>query len=245
MQFVILGNSWETDYFWSVFSNCFGLILFGLTLGLMIVIIVYLWPNYALLSGNEEDDEMEKDYFVNKFSQAYANETSPDETQDSEHSKKWSMIDPLFYYIRRWIFAFVVIFLNDYPFFQIAFLIINNLIELILEVFDIPSFFYTNNSLEMYNNYSILLITQCMLCFTDWVYDPDARTSVGWVMIILTSQNILVNLFLTSKQIVMDGYSMLKLLCHLRKHRNKMSTRLMKTMLKRKVTKFKLFKEEE
>ena len=63
------------------------------------------------------------------------------------------------------------------------------------------------NRLEIYNSFTILCLTYCLLCFTPFVLDADARYQMGYVMIILTTQNILVNIFLIGQ----DPIRLLKL----------------------------------
>ena len=63
------------------------------------------------------------------------------------------------------------------------------------------------NRLEMYNNWTVILLSYCLLCFTPWVSDAGRRYQIGYGMIILTGQNILVNLAIMSY----DPVRMLKL----------------------------------
>ena len=51
----------------------------------------------------------------------------------------------------------------------------------------------------MYNSYTILLLSYCLCCFTPFVLDANARYEVGFAMVFLTAQNILVNLIIIGK----------------------------------------------
>ena len=42
------------------------------------------------------------------------------------------------------------------------------------------------NRLEIYNNYSVLWLSYCLFCYTDYVPDPQARYTIGFLMIFLT-----------------------------------------------------------
>ena len=42
------------------------------------------------------------------------------------------------------------------------------------------------NRLEIYNSFSLLCITYCLLCFTSFVADPGTRYDIGFVLVILT-----------------------------------------------------------
>lgn len=56
-----------------------------------------------------------------------------------------------------------------------------------------------DNAIEMYNSFSILLLTYCLLCLTQFVPDANARYQVGFGMIGLTGQNILVNIYIVGR----------------------------------------------
>ena len=56
----------------------------------------------------------------------------------------------------------------------------------------------TINRLEIYNNWTVILLAYCLLCFTPWVADAGSRYQIGFVMILLTAQNIIFNLALIS-----------------------------------------------
>ena len=55
------------------------------------------------------------------------------------------------------------------------------------------------NRIEIYNSFSILLLIYCLLCLTQFVPDANARYQVGFGMIGLTGQNILVNIFIVTR----------------------------------------------
>ena len=61
-----------------------------------------------------------------------------------------------------------------------------------------------DNAIEMYNSFSILLLTYCLLCLTQFVPDANARYQVGFGMIGLTGQNILVNIYIVGRQPVRE-----------------------------------------
>ena len=56
------------------------------------------------------------------------------------------------------------------------------------------------NKLEVYNNYSILWLSYCLFCYTDYVPDPQARYTIGFLMIFLTGQNLIVNLYVIAQE---------------------------------------------
>ena len=50
------------------------------------------------------------------------------------------------------------------------------------------------NQFELYNTFSVLLLSYILFCFTDFVDNPLDRYMMGYVMVIFTFQNIIVNL---------------------------------------------------
>jgi len=63
--------------------------------------------------------------------------------------------------------------------------------------------------LDLFNEYSILLITWHMMCYTDYVVRVDTQWLVGWSMIICISFNALVNIII----ILGSGGKSIYLLC--------------------------------
>ena len=57
-----------------------------------------------------------------------------------------------------------------------------------------------DNKLELYNTYSIILLSYTLFCFTDWVDSPVRRYNIGYAMIFLTFQNIFVNLLIIVRE---------------------------------------------
>ena len=53
--------------------------------------------------------------------------------------------------------------------------------------------------MELYNSFTVLLISYCLLSFTSFVQDVEARYSVGYALTALTLQNIIVNLVVIAK----------------------------------------------
>ena len=112
-----------------------------------------------------------------------------------------------------------------------------SLTVLIIQGADFPSFFISNKKLDLYNNFSILLIASQLFCFTSFVPDAGARSLVGWSMIIITGQNIVVNLFVSLRGPVYNAYMWIKRAYILRKKTKGKTARVVKNMAKRKLRK--------
>lgn len=48
------------------------------------------------------------------------------------------------------------------------------------------------------------MISYCLFLFTDFVPDASMRYKIGWVMLLFTLQNIIVNLYFISKQPILS-----------------------------------------
>ena len=112
-----------------------------------------------------------------------------------------------------------------------------SLTVLIIQGADFPSFFISHKKLDLYNNFSILLIASQLFCFTSFVPDAGARSLVGWSMIIITGQNIIVNLFVALRGPVFNAYMWIKRAYILRKKTKGKTARVVKSMAKRKLRK--------
>lgn len=51
-----------------------------------------------------------------------------------------------------------------------------------------------DNLLSLYDDLTLVLIIQCLYCCTDLVNNDDSRYAVGYLINVLTLQNIIVNL---------------------------------------------------
>ena len=56
-----------------------------------------------------------------------------------------------------------------------------------------------DNRIEMYNCFTIMCLSYCLMCYTPYVYDAEARYQIGFFMIGLIAQNLLVNIYLVGK----------------------------------------------
>ena len=55
------------------------------------------------------------------------------------------------------------------------------------------------NRMEVYNSFTLLCIAYCLLCFTPFAADPGARYQIGFALVFLTCQNIVVNIAIVSR----------------------------------------------
>ena len=62
----------------------------------------------------------------------------------------------------------------------------------------------SNNRLEIFNEFILLLVNYHLTSLTDWVSDGDTRYMIGWAMITVTVLGMTVNLSLLAREIMGD-----------------------------------------
>ena len=107
----------------------------------------------------------------------------------------WGMLWPIFFMVRRVLFVVGVCALIEYPVYQVFLFLLPTLAVMAVLALVRPLEDRTTNLLEIYNSFTILCMSYCLLCFTEFVLDPGARYQMGFVMVILTVKNICVNLY--------------------------------------------------
>ena len=141
---------------------------------------------------------------------------------DLRHKNMSALLWCVFFIGRRVAFSVGCIFFKDFPVFQIYLFIFSTLAVLMMVGLARPLPTPFDNKLEMYNNFSILVLSYCLLCFTPFVIDPDTRYDMGYIMILLTIQNILVGLvFIGIQPIKMIHLRMKRCIIH-RAYKKKM-----------------------
>ena len=119
---------------------------------------------------------------------------------DLRHKQQSALLWCIFFIGRRILLAVAVVYLVEYPFFQITFFIVPPLAVMVMVGLAKPLQTPFENKQELYNNFSILILCYCLLMFTDFIDDAVMRYNIGYAMILLTVQNILVSLYFISLQ---------------------------------------------
>lgn len=139
-------------------------------MALPVFTLLYLCPKYK---------KLESPRLINRFGAIY-------DMIDLEHRQISALLWCLFFFARRIIFSLGVIFLTKSPYFQIVMFIVPTSMVIIMVGLAKPLPTPFENKLELYNNFSILVVSYCLLCFTEFVPDPMARYNIGYAMILLT-----------------------------------------------------------
>ena len=141
--------------------------------------LFYLWPNY----GRFQDES-----FKNKFESAY-------DHLDTEGNPK-AMVFHLMDHLRRLIFAGSAVYMAFNGSLQVFVMIYVTLAVVIINIHIKPLESKFKNRMALYDECTILLIGCWLLGCTDVMTIPIGRTIIGFWLIFLISQNVVVNLLL-------------------------------------------------
>lgn len=138
---------WET---WSLaFTNTLSIFMVACCGILVIFILGYLLPRFDNLS----DKTYEYKYF-------------PAYEMLNLKNGRWTFMWPILFFARRVLFVIAVCAVVDYAVVQILMWLVPTLIVMIMTPLAKPLIEHGSNSLETYNQFSILAMTYCVMCFT-------------------------------------------------------------------------------
>ena len=100
------------------------------------------------------------------------------------------------FFVRRITFTASIFFLDKYVTFQIITYFMATLAVMMIIGLVEPLQTKQENTVELLNNFDLLLITYSLFSFTDFVPDPDARYLMGYFLIFITVKQISINLLL-------------------------------------------------
>ena len=134
------------------------------------------------------------------------------------------MIFQLSYFVRRIVLPVVAIYLNHSPMFQIYSLIAVDLFACVIQSWSWPLHTPLDNKRALYDDFSLVLIIDCLIGCTDMIDQSQSRYAVGFIILLFTLQNILFN----SVLLIIDPIRKLKL--YLKRCRNIRAATRGKTM---------------
>ena len=110
-----------------------------------------------------------------------------------DENNKWAVLLHLSYIVRRTLLAVVCIYWNSKPIFQLFTMIITNLLAAVMQVALKPAATPEKNKHLFHDDVTMMLILDCLMCCTDVVTSGESRYAVGWWIIVLTIQSILIH----------------------------------------------------
>ena len=169
---------------------------------LFLVIVGYLWPRF---------DRLKSKTIKRKFHPAY-------EMLNLRHGSL-TFLWPVFFIVRRVLFVIGVCLLVKYTSLQLILFLCPTIAVMVILCTVKPLEDQPTNWMEIYNSIMILLMTYCLMCFTPFVLDAMARYTMGYVLVILTVKNIVVNIYFVARNPVRQSYLRCKVRWAKRHHR--------------------------
>jgi len=121
---------------------------------------------------------------------------------------------PVIGHLRKFMLAFSVVHLQNYPNFTVFSFNFQILTMIILIGHTEPFKHKSKARLETFNEINLLLVNYHITSLTDWVRDGDTRNIIGWSMIAVTVLGILGNLIVLAREQVADVWLSFKFWKH-------------------------------
>ena len=121
------------------------------------------------------------------------------------------------YLVRRVIFALTVTYMMEYPCYQVMAMIVVNLIALCVQAHINPLSSKSSNNRAVYDDFTLLMIIDCLICCTEFVSEGEGRYFIGFVIVAITGQCLIVNLFLLLKEFYTGLKLRIRRCCYVRR----------------------------
>ena len=133
-----------------------------------------------------------------------------DGTKWNHKEPNWNLIFvPVIFFTKRLLIACTIISAKDYLWVQITSLHLMNLISAIYTLQCSPLATKKSHAFEVFNDCTLLVLTYCLLCFTDFIPEEDTRHKLGYVFITVSLGNIALHLVF----ILLETFLLAKLRC--------------------------------
>ena len=119
------------------------------------------------------------------------------------------MLTHVSYFAQRILLVVLSFFWSQKPIFQILTLTYSDLLVAIIQAQVKPLKTPKANRQRLYDDMTLVLIIDCIICCTDLVSSGDSRYAVGYFIVILTIQNLVINLLI----LILEPIYKMKLLC--------------------------------
>lgn len=157
-------------------SSYFAIIMLAVMIGFPFGVWYLLWRQINKLKEEES---------IKRFGSTY---------MELRTDSKAALMYNVVYMLRRLAFALTAVLLKSLPSIQVAFTCFQSLVVITyiaqVQPFELPLL----NTMEIVNEFTILVATYHLFLFTDYVEDPNMQYILGWSMIGLTVLNILINM---------------------------------------------------
>ena len=114
---------------------------------------------------------------------------------DPKTAKKYLILMPTLYFVKRLLFASLLVGASEYLWVQVALLNFSTLASLMYVLWYMPLESTRANLFEVFNDVTLLLLTYLLWCFTDWIVEPETRHELGFIFIAISLGNVALHLF--------------------------------------------------
>lgn len=109
-------------------------------------------------------------------------------------STNWTMCEPVLSFYRMLVLTLVLIFLQDYRYFQLFFVNISMTSIIVFVGVVEPFADKTTSFFQQFNEVFVAITNYHLMCFADFVKDERTRNIVGMSMIVCVSLNLTINI---------------------------------------------------
>ena len=160
-------------------------------LSVLLLLCCLVIPIFTLAYIKPRYSQLEETHIKSRFQSIY----EMIDLKENPNAVLWCTL----FCLRRAVFAFALVFTTN-PCLQLMAFCFPTIAVIILLGQISPLAEKIDNKIENYDNITVLLLSYCLFLFTDFVPDAFIRYQVGFFMIFLTTQNIIVNIYIMSKE---------------------------------------------
>ena len=110
------------------------------------------------------------------------------------HESRWKLLYFIVFYLRRFIFVIVLVFLSNYKSFQILVINIQAILVFMYVALINPYQSKFMNRIEKFNEIITILTLDFLFTLTDFTMSAHSRTANGWFIISLFYFQVIVNI---------------------------------------------------
>lgn len=110
----------------------------------------------------------------------------------NDRKESWALYENIFFMVRRVIFVLNILCLSGYPQFQVTLFLVISQAKMIYTGWSRPKKDPSENRMDLYDNFSLLLIASLVLTFTDWVSQSLSLKIIDYMLITCVVQNLAV-----------------------------------------------------
>ena len=164
---------------------------------LIITVLVLCAPIYCHYLLRVNQHQIDSSHFQEKYEVLLEGNTSSLE----------SSLYTVYFLYRRFLSVLILVFLDQWPFFQCTFMMVLSSINVVYMLVVKPLQSKGDNRLDLFNEACILAVCHCMTICLNVALPSEANDLLGWVMVALTSLNILANLAIGVYGIILEMIS--------------------------------------